>query len=141
MKHMRGTGLLTWLLLAAISLLGVAQAAPLADEEAQFISQEIGATTVYAFCPDYEMVPNAAETIGDRMGVGENIRVAVFAAYAQTVDNQPFNRSYLIPEVTRRANMVMSALEQRRQANALCVLGPAYAKHGWLRMKSGAAKR
>jgi hypothetical protein len=89
-----------------------AQAAPLADEEAQFISQEIGATTVYAFCPDYEMVPNAAETIADRMGVSENIRAAVLAAYAQTLDNQPFNRTYLIPEVTRRVNMVMSALER-----------------------------
>jgi hypothetical protein len=67
-------------LLAAAAVIALltcqaAQAAPLADEEAaQFISQEIGATTEYAFCPDYEMVPNVAETIGDRMGVGENIR-------------------------------------------------------------------
>jgi hypothetical protein len=120
-----------------LSLLGGARAAPLADEEAQFISQEIGSVTVYAFCPNYEMVPNAAETIGDRMGVGENIRVAVMAAYAQTLDNQPFNRAYLIPEVTRRVNMVMSTLDQRRQDNNLCSLGPAYAKRGWLRLKGG----
>ena len=121
---------------AAISLLGVAQAAPLADEEAQFISQEIGAVTVNAFCPGYELVPNVGETIGDRMGIGENIQTAILAAYAQTLDNQPFNRAYLIPEVTRRVNMVMRVLDQRRQANTLCVLGPAYAKYGWLRMKS-----
>jgi hypothetical protein len=74
-----------------LSLLGIARAAPLADEEPQFISQEIGSAIVHAFCPDYEMVPNAAETIGDRMGVSENIRAAVIAAYAQTLDNQPFN--------------------------------------------------
>jgi hypothetical protein len=120
-----------------LSLLGIARAAPLADEEAQFISQEIGSATVHAFCPDYAMVPNAAETIGDRMGVSENIRAAVIAAYAQTLDNQPFNRAYLIPEVTRRVNMVMSSLEQRRQDNNLCSLGPAYAKRGWLRLKGG----
>ncbi|SHG79680.1 hypothetical protein [Bradyrhizobium erythrophlei] len=120
-----------------LALLGIARAAPLADEEAQFISQEIGSATVYADCPDYEMVPNAAETIGDRMGVGENIRAAVMAAYAQTLDNQPFNRAYLIPEVTRRVNMVMSVLEQRRQQNNLCGLGPAYTKRGWLRLKGG----
>jgi hypothetical protein len=122
----------------AISLLGAtAQASPLADEEAQFMSQEIGAATVHAFCPQYEMVPNAGETIGDRMGVGADIRSAVLAAYAQTLDNQPFNRTYLIPEVTRRVNTVLGVLEQRRQANALCELGPAYAKRGWLRMKGG----
>lgn len=118
-------------------LLGIARAAPLADEEAQFISQEIGSATVHAFCPDYEMVPNAAETIGDRMGVAENIRAAVMAAYAQTLDNQSFNRAYLIPEVTRRVNMVMSLLEQKQQENNLCGLGPAYAKRGWLKLKSG----
>jgi hypothetical protein len=123
--------------IAAITLFGAAQASPLADEEAMFISQEIGAATVYADCPGYEMVPNAAETIGDRMGVGTDIRAAVLAAYAQTLDNQPFNRAYLIPEVTRRVNMVMNTLEQRRQANAVCELGPAYAKRGWIRKKGG----
>jgi hypothetical protein len=121
---------------AAVALLGAAQAAPLVDEEATFISQEIGAVTVSAFCPNYNVVPNAAETIGDRMGVGENIRAAVMAAYAQTLDKQQFDRTKLIPEVTRRVNLVMRTLEQRRQENALCDLGPAYAKRGWLKVKS-----
>ena len=121
---------------AAVALLGAAQAAPLADEEAMFISQEIGAVTVSAFCANYDVVPNAAETIGDRMGVGENIRAAVMAAYAQTLDKQQFDRTKLIPEVTRRVNLVMRTLEQRRQENALCDLGPAYAKRGWLKAKS-----
>lgn len=69
------------------------------------------------------------------MGVGANVRAAVLAAYAQTLDNQPFNRAYLIPEVTQRVSMVMITLEQRRQANAVCELGPAYAKRGWIRKK------
>ena len=122
---------------AAISLVGAAHAMPLDDVEAKFVSQEIGAATVFGHCPGYEMVPNAAEPIGDRMGVGDNIRAAVMAAYAQTIPNQPFNRAYLIPEVTRRVNEVMSLLEKRRQSNTLCELGPAYAKYGWIKRKGG----
>ncbi len=123
------------LAVAAFSLLSAAQASPLTGEEAAFVSQMIGAATVHADCQGYEMVPNAAETIGSRMGVGANVRAAVLAAYAQTLDNQPFNRAYLIPEVTQRVSMVMITLEQRRQANAVCELGPAYAKRGWIRKK------
>jgi hypothetical protein len=58
--------------LVGLVLLGVAHAAPLAEEEAQFISQEIGSVTAQANCPNYEVVPNAAEAIGDRMGVGRS---------------------------------------------------------------------
>jgi hypothetical protein len=118
-----------------LGFFGVAQATPLAEEEVLFIGQMIGAVTVQAFCPEYEVVPNAAEAIGDRMGVGGQIQSAIVAAYAQTLDNQPFNRAYLIPEVTRQVNMAMRLLEQKRQDNTLCNLGPAYAKRGWIRLK------
>ena len=123
------------LIIIGFGFFGVAHAAPLAEEETVFIGQMIGAVTVQAFCPEYEVVPNAAEAIGDRMGVGGQIQSAIIAAYAQTLDNQPFNRAYLIPEVTRQVNMVMRLLEQKRQDNNLCALGPAYAKRGWIRLK------
>lgn len=122
--------------LIGVGLLGAANAAPLAEVEEQFISQEIGSATVAAHCPNYELVPNVGVTIGDRMGVGEEIRAAVVAAYAQTIPNQPFNRAYLIPEVTRRVNTVMTLLDQKRQDGSLCGLGTAYANRGWLRLKN-----
>jgi hypothetical protein len=115
-------------------LVGIAQATPLVEEEDMFISQQIGAVTVAAFCPRYVLIPNAGETIGDRMGIGENIRAAILAAYAQTLEEKPpFDRTKLIPEVTRRVNLVMRTLEQRRKENTLCDLGPAYARRGWLK--------
>jgi hypothetical protein len=126
---------LTGIVAIGLGFFGVAQAAPLADEEIAFIRQMIGSVSVQAFCPAYEPVPRAAEGIADRMGVGGQIVSAVIAAYAQTLDNQPFDRTYLIPEVTREVNAAMMVVEQKREDNSLCALGPAYAKRGWIRLK------
>jgi hypothetical protein len=68
------------------------------------------------------MVPNAAEGIGDRMGVGDEIMKASIAAYAQTVPHLKFNRKFLIPDVTRRVNEVMAVLEVKKQDGTLCGL-------------------
>jgi hypothetical protein len=119
-----------------LSSTGIAHAAPLAKEEGDFVAQEIGAATVNAECPGYEVVPNAAEAIGDRIGVGENIRSASMAAYAQTVPGLKYNRAFLIPEVTRRVNEVMQLLEVKKNDGTLCGLAPAYLKRGWIRVKS-----
>ena len=35
----------------------------------------------------------------------------------------------------RQVNKVMRLLEQKREDNSLCALGPAYAKRGWIRLK------
>ncbi|WP_354115646.1 hypothetical protein [Bradyrhizobium sp. LA7.1] len=118
-----------------LGLAGVVHAEPLAKEEGDFVAQEISAATVYAKCSGFEMVPNAGEAIGDRMGVGANVRSAAMAAYAQTIPGLQFNRAYLIPEVTRRANDVMRLLRQKEDDGTLCGLAPAYAKLGWIRAK------
>lgn len=116
---------------------GAVHAEPLAKVEGDYVAQEIGSVTVWAQCPGYELVPNSGEIIGDRMGVGENVRNAVIAAYSQTVPGKPINRAYLIPEVTRRVNEVMEVLEQKKADGTLCGLAPAYVRRGWMRAKSG----
>jgi len=89
---------------------GSAAADPLSQEDQAFIMASVGTVKVTHECPGYELVPGALVKYGDRAGADtERIWPAILEAVRINA-NMDYDRSKLIPEVTRLVNVTADTL-------------------------------
>lgn len=120
-------------LAAAISLTTSAYA--LNSDEKLFVDTYVVTRFVLVVCPGYVSDDDTPMKLADKMGVeGAKIWDAARAALLAKMD-QPYERSDLIPEVTREVTAAMNDNAEQIANGRVCSLVPSFVKVGWLKRK------
>jgi hypothetical protein len=97
-------------------------AAPLSGNQGKFLIVYLMTMLVDHDCRqmDYSLKKDGLQRIQDELGVDDRTRLAVVAA-AQLVSEREYNRSDLIPEVTKLVQVTLMWLSQERDEPDFCM--------------------
>jgi hypothetical protein len=90
------------LLLCASAAMAPAHAAQLDDANRTFVHRVIVIVSVMSACPGYEYVHDGMTKSGDLLGADSAVINAAIMAYMAMRSGEEYDRSLLIPEVTRQ---------------------------------------
>jgi hypothetical protein len=98
--------------IAAIACLcsTVVHADPLTDQDKAYIIAATASLVVLAKCPHYKAVTNSLQVLGDKLGVDSDTIGPALVNAMQMSAGGDYDRSMLIPEVTRTFNTVAESL-------------------------------
>jgi hypothetical protein len=88
-----------------------AHARDLSKEEQSYVAIALGTMAAANLCSGYTIVNGGLSKVGDRLGVSDDVGVAIFESIKMTM-GQDYNRNVLIPEVTRFVNETVDNLAQ-----------------------------
>ena len=106
---------------AACVTSSAAFAAPLSGNQGKFLIVYLTTMLVDHDCRqmDYSLKKDGLQRIQDELGVDDRTKLAVVAA-AQLVSEREYNRSDLIPEVTKLVQVTLMWLSQERDEPDFC---------------------
>ena len=106
---------------AACVTSSAAFAAPLSGNQGKFLIVYLTTMLVDHDCRqmDYSLNKNGLQRIQDELGVDDRTKLAVVAA-AQLVSEREYNRSDLIPEVTKLVQVTLMWLSQQKDEPDFC---------------------
>ena len=89
---------------------GAAIAEPLTDQDKAYVVASVASVIVLGKCPQYGAVTNSLQTFADKIGVNSNVIGPAILNAMQMGAGMEYDRTKLIPEVTRLLNMSADGL-------------------------------